>query len=157
MTKMEKYIAGMGVCISGLLVFAVAAFNGSNDKTSKTTAQSAPAFNGTTSLQNQAPDFRQSPALHSAPATSAPVVVAQIDPLPANATYVPDGNLQQLSVMVNLAEATVQAPDKKQWTEAVAVAQKLMEGPCDCAQRVWLKNFIAMGNYALSGSTSQYQ
>ena len=59
--------------------------------------------------------------------------------------------------MVNLAGARDQTPDKNQWTQALPIAQKLMDGPCDCAQKVWLKHFIEMGNYALTDSIDQYR
>jgi hypothetical protein len=156
MTKMEKCVAGLGVCISGLLVFAIGAFNGAGGTAPKTTAQSASAPRPATSLQNQSPGFGQGQA-QSDPKTASRAVPTQIDPLPANATFIPDGNLQQLSMMVNLASAVNQQPDKTRWTEAVTVAQKLLNGPCDCAQRVWLKHFVEMGNYALSDSTDQYR
>lgn len=69
---------------------------------------------------------------------------------------IPDKYLEQLSIVVNLAGAREQAPDKNVWKAVLPAAQKLMDGPCDCAQKVWLKHFIEMGNYALSDSDIQY-
>jgi hypothetical protein len=99
---------------------------------------------------------QQSQPAQSFSQASAAAAVAQINPLPANATYIPDEKLLQLSLMVNLAVAKDQAPDKNLWKEIMPAAQKLMDGPCDCAQKVWLKHFLEMGDFALSNSLDQY-
>lgn len=90
------------------------------------------------------------PAFPAVPAGASPVV------MPAAGAAVPDDALLQLASLVNLAGATTQPPDKTRWAQAVPVASKLMEAPCDCDQRNWLKHFVAMGNDALTDSSADY-
>lgn len=158
MTTIEKCVVGLGACVSALLLWAIIAASGTGqNKPSQTTSQIAPISTVAKSPRDHASSFGESVALRSVPeTTSARPDVEQSNPLPANATSVPDANLLQLGRMVNLASARDQQPDKNQWTRAVSVAEKLLEGPCDCAQRVWLKHFVEMGNYAISDSNGEY-
>ena len=151
LTKMEKTFVGLGVGTTALLAlgFGMVAFHGPyNGDAAKPAAQSAPAANSAGG---------QAPALQTVANTMPPAPnTAWLEPLPANARTIPDHYLEELSAAVNLAGAREQPPDKGVWTEALPVAQKLMDGPCDCAQKVWLKHFIEMGNYALTDATRQY-
>ena len=79
-----------------------------------------------------------------------------VPPLPVGATKVPDGHLLKLSAMVNLTNAEERHIDKDQWSRAVPIARRLVQGPCDCEQRNWLNHFIAMGDSALAGSDADY-
>ena len=154
MTRMEKCFVGLGVCTTTLLAagFGIVAFQRSdNGKSDKTVAQSAPVLNAS---QDQSRNSSQGAVVQSI--AKAPPVVPALAPLPANATFIPDEYLERLSTMVNLAGARDHAPDKTLWAQALPVAQKLMDGPCDCAQKVWLKHFIEMGDFALSDSATQY-
>lgn len=76
---------------------------------------------------------------------------------PANGNGVQDVDLKNLASMVHLDQAKHQGPNKDQWNQALPVAQKLLQGTCDCEQRNWLKQFVTMGNYALSDSSQYYQ
>ena len=96
------------------------------------------------------------PAPTAGPAKPVTTVAATLTPLPANATAVPDDALLQLSNLVDLIHATTQPPDKQRWAQAVPAASKLMEGPCDCDQRNWLKHFVRMGNDALGDSPTEF-
>ena len=49
-----------------------------------------------------------------------------------------------------------EAPNKKAWQEALPIARKLLEYPCDCAQRNWLSHFVKLGDRALNGSEQEY-
>lgn len=159
MTRMEKIFVGLGAGTAGLLAvgFGMVAlhgpYNGDAPKaggdTSKPAAQSAAA----------AANAPARPAREVAPvvyrAEDAPALV-KLHYLPPNAPSIPDNYLEQLSLAVNLADAPVKPPDKTEWKEVLPYAQKLMDGPCDCAQKVWLKHFIEMGNFALTDSDRQY-
>jgi len=68
-----------------------------------------------------------------------------------------DVDLKSLASLVNLAAAKQGSPNKDQWTQAIPIANKLLQGPCDCEQRNWLNQFVTMGNYALAGSPQYYQ
>ena len=52
--------------------------------------------------------------------------------------------------MVDLANAADRPPDKEKWQQALVIADKLQQGPCDCEQRNWLHHFIETGNSALT-------
>ena len=79
-----------------------------------------------------------------------------IPPLPANAANVPDEDLLRLSASVGLANAPDRSIDKERWARVMPVAEKLVQGPCDCEQRNWLNHFIAMGEAARNGADEQY-
>ena len=96
------------------------------------------------------------PVPTSVPADPAATAAITLTALPADATAVPDETLLQLSNLVDLAHATTRPPNKQRWAQAVPVASKLMEGPCDCDQRNWLKHFVKMGNDVFSNSDTDY-
>ena len=96
------------------------------------------------------------PAAVPVAATASVAAADEIPPLPANASSIPDEYLQKLGLMVDPSGAALHNPDKAQWAKAMPVAKKLVEGPCDCAQRVWLKRFIEMGDFAMADSKDQY-
>jgi hypothetical protein len=153
MTKMDKCLAGVGIASLALLVFGLAAVKSpDSSKVLEMPLQTVSA-----PVHQRVSGFVPGPPVQSAQQVSASSpVVAENNPLPANATSIPDDRLLHLSTLVNLAGARDQQPEKNQWTQALPVAQKLLDGPCDCAQRIWLKHFVEMGNYALSDSTGQY-
>ena len=88
--------------------------------------------------------------------TSGGESIPPLPPLPSDATSIPDVYLVHLSAMVDLSQAGVHRPDKSRWQRAIPVAEQLIRGPCDCAQRNWLTRFIEMGNFALSNSETEY-
>ncbi len=67
-----------------------------------------------------------------------------------------DNYLLKLEGMVDVANARYGAPDKESWQQALPVAKVLEEGMCDCAQRNWLNQFIAMGEAGLAGDLTAY-
>ena len=79
-----------------------------------------------------------------------------ISPLPADAVSVPDDDLLRLCALVDLANAANHPPDKEGWKQAIPIAERLQQGPCDCEQRNWLHHFVETGNSALSDSADQY-
>lgn len=99
------------------------------------------------------------PVVAEAAPVAAPVATPEslVPPLPKNAASVPDGDLEKLSLLVDLAESPSQSPNIERWKQVLPIAQNLMNGPCDCTQRIWLTRFVAMGNSALSGSSADYK
>ena len=113
----------------------------------------------TAAIQKQAVPVTGKPTMPAGEPRSSQTSSAQADaiaPLPANATSIPDEDLLRLAGMVDLAGASDHRPDKVRWTQALAAAEKLQAGPCDCEQRNWLNHFVEMGNYALSGADEGY-
>ena len=145
---------GAGVVVSALLVLEIVSLmHPDKSKVVETLAQNAakPAASLNSSTG-------QNPITQTFQAASAPPpVVKTNNSIPSNATSTPDASLLRLSTMVSLAEARDHEPNKTQWAEAVANAQTLLQGPCDCGQRNWLNHFIEMGNYALSNSGEYYK
>ncbi len=72
------------------------------------------------------------------------------------ASTVQNADLKHLAALVNLKRAKQERPDKTQWKQAIPAAQQLLLGTCDCEQRNWLKQFITMGDHALSNSKDYY-
>ena len=67
-----------------------------------------------------------------------------------------DNYLLNLEDMVDVANARYGTPDKERWRHALPVARVLEEGMCDCAQRNWLNQFIALGEAGLSEDLAAY-
>ena len=138
-----------------LLVVAVVAMETSGRRRST----QAPEPQTSAPIQTQAPRVEQpaAPSIAQAtPALAPALTVSPIPPLPVNATSVPDEYFLKLAAMVDLAGAKDHRPDKKHWEQALAIAQNLSGGPCDCEQRNWLNHFMEMGNYALSDADQDY-
>lgn len=95
----------------------------------------------------------------TAPKTAAALPSAAVElppPLPVGAAAVPDEYLLKLSGVVGIDEVWNQEPDRARWAAAIPVAEKLLQGPCDCEQRNWLKHFVEMGDSAVSGDDTNY-
>ena len=108
---------------------------------------------------NQSPEISGAADFQAA-AGPRKIETAVVEPIPSlapDSTSIPDEYLLRLSAMVDLPEATKHPPDKNRWRLAIMAAGKLLEGPCDCAQRNWLVRFVEMGNAALSDSGGQYR
>jgi len=84
--------------------------------------------------------------------TPSPLIVQ-----PANPTPVADSDLVQLAEAVNLGGTNPNGVSKEVWAREVPVAERLLQGICDCDQRNWLKHFVETGNEALSGSEDYFQ
>ena len=144
-------------------VAAIAANSGRSSPFHQTVAASSTTANQTsapvsTPVQVVAPAEvnRNSPKPTATPASPTATATVTLTALPADATSVPDDALSQLSNLVDLKHAATQPPDKQRWAQAIPAASKLMEGPCDCDQRNWLKHFVKMGNAAFSDSHTDY-
>jgi hypothetical protein len=81
----------------------------------------------------------------------APTPIPLQNPSPASAMAVQDSDIAQLAAAVNLGSASA-GVSKDVWARETPVAQKLLNGLCDCDQRNWLNHFVETGNEALSGS-----
>jgi hypothetical protein len=60
-------------------------------------------------------------------------------------------DLDHLAAAVHLRETGMGA-SKQVWAAELPVAQSLLQRPCDCDQRNWLKHYVKTANDALSGS-----
>ena len=149
MSGTGKYLILTGLGGAALAVFATAIVLQHRDPASQ------PATKIEASAPSSSGDQKPLPNLEEASAELA--AVESIPPLPADATFVPDEDLLKLSTMVDLAGAATHRPNKDRWRQALAVSQKLMEGPCDCEQRNWLSRFGEMGNFALTNSETEYR
>ena len=144
MNRTTKHLAGLGLG-GGLLVVAVAKLGTGHPPVAPPSATAAVPVSA----------LKPSPAL--AAATATPELSVNIPPLPANATNVPDEDLLKLSASVDLANALDRSIDKERWARVMPVAEKLVQGPCDCEQRNWLNHFIAMGEAARNGADEEYR
>jgi hypothetical protein len=141
-TKTEKSLIAAGLVASALLLLAIAAVNIPG---ARKNSEPAPA-----------PEQKVAQKEVLLPNQTAPAQQVAIAPIPPGATSIPDQDLILLSEMVGLPAARDTAPDKTQWRKAIAIADKLLQGPCDCGQRNWLTHFVETGNYALSDAKDQF-
>ncbi|HWB61793.1 MAG TPA: hypothetical protein VG733_20085 [Chthoniobacteraceae bacterium] len=140
---------GAGTAALLAVGFGVVALHGPyNGDNSKPAPQSAAAGSNAPAGQNPGQNASVQPVANT--------FAVKLTPLPANAATIPDQYLEQLAMFVDLAGARSQAPNKAVWNEALPAAQKLIAGPCDCEQKIWLTHFIEMGNLALTDSTREY-
>ncbi len=153
-----KYLIGATIAIVailfiGLLGYAIPQRNAQKQVAPQAIAPSLeipPRPQSGTELKKIAP-------AESANQTELISVAETIPPLPPNATAVPDRDLLALAQAVDLPNATSHRPDKERWKQALLVAERLEQGPCDCEQRNWLTHFIEMGHFALVGPEADYR
>ena len=67
-----------------------------------------------------------------------------------------DNYLLNLEGMTDVANARYGTPDAAAWARALPIARVLEQGMCDCAQRNWLNQFIALGESGLAGDRAKY-
>ena len=70
---------------------------------------------------------------------------------------VQDSDIAQLAAAVKLGTTNTGAVGKEVWARETPVAERLLNGLCDCDQRNWLKHFVQTGNEAINGSENYYQ
>lgn len=150
MSKAGKHVLGVGAAGFVLVAGAIMVGRFRNDGPVK----AAPPSPGQAQAVHDMPGPGHITTRGTVP--KAPLAEISIFPLPANAAFVPDENLLQLSALVDLPNAANRNIDKSPWPQAVAVAEVLAQGPCDCEQRNWLNHFIEMGNDAISGADDAY-
>jgi hypothetical protein len=86
----------------------------------------------------------------------APATQTAVSP-PAAPVSVQNSDIDSLAAAVKLGEPNAGGVGKEVWARETPVAEKLLQGLCDCDQRNWLKHFVKAGNEALSGSENYYQ
>ncbi len=175
----DKFPLGIGIAASTVLVLAIGAVALSNPpsapSTTLTTAGSS--LTSTAASQEQAsgdanssanghspskaPNFQ--PLTQSAslgfPSSSSAVnqpSASTPSPLQPGEGAVPDSALQKLAAGVHLNASNANGMNKDLWAQQVPLAQKLVQGMCDCEQRNWLNQFIATGNFALADDAANY-
>ncbi len=67
-----------------------------------------------------------------------------------------DNYLLNLEGMTDMANARYGAPNPAAWARALPIAKVLEQGMCDCHQRNWLNQFIALGEAGLTGDLATY-
>ncbi len=156
MSSTGKFFIVTAIACAVLLIGGIALLRSprpaESPKTAAETSAQIPAASA------QAAIVRQSAV---APAQVAPaettLAAESLPPLSPKAASVPDKYLLNLSARVDLPHAGLRPPDKARWSRSIRVAEQLLQGPCDCAQRNWLNHFVAAGNLALTGSVADYQ
>jgi len=157
-----KFLIGVGVAFFGVLALGIAAVVGvttmSESSTASTSqaqvAASAPVAAAPAPIP-AAPSAPQQPA--AATSTPASATPAAQSPVIGSAVTVQDSDIAQLASAVKLGTPTAGSISKEVWARETPVAEKLLNGLCDCDQRNWLKHFVQTGNEAISGSENYYQ
>jgi hypothetical protein len=73
-------------------------------------------------------------------------------------TLIEEKDLNALADAVDLEKDIVQGDFRKdKWARALPVAERMVNGPSDCAQRNWLTRFIEAGKAAMDGSPDYYE
>lgn len=75
----------------------------------------------------------------------------------ATGLAVQDSDIAQLAAAVKLGTTNTASVGKDVWARETPVAERLLNGLCDCDQRNWLKHFVQTGNEAINGSENYYQ
>jgi len=66
-------------------------------------------------------------------------------------------DIEQLADAVKLGQPAGGDVSKAVWAQETPIAQKMLQGECDCDQRNWLNHFVKTGNYAMTGSEDYFQ
>lgn len=154
----NKFLVGVGAAFFAVFALGIAAVVGISNLT---TTQTSPLAR--TKPAEVAPPASPSPT--SAVQTldqPAPVIALTSSVVSSQVSHgslpiVHDSDLAQLASEVKLGQANTGDVGKDVWARETPVAQKLLQGLCDCDQRNWLKHFVQTGNQALTGSEEYYQ
>jgi hypothetical protein len=147
----------MAAALFGILALGVAA------------VVSVSAMNDSVSVASKPAVVADVAASHDSAAEATPSVVAPKAGTPAlrpnpsleNSTFgaayaVQDSDINQLAEAVKLGESAAGDVGKEVWVRETPIAEKLLQGLCDCDQRNWLKHFIETGHEAIDGSEQYY-
>ncbi len=148
--------------LAAVLVVSVLAFGvveGTGLLVPPTSAESPPRPDVPDSATAVTPPRTTPATVSTVPAGNATVTMANSAPATQGSPDFPihDSDLKTLGAMVDLGNAAKETPNKEHWTRAIAVAQTLLNGPCDCEQRNWLTHFVDTGNAALADSPDYYK
>jgi hypothetical protein len=77
-------------------------------------------------------------------------------PVASAGTVVGMDDINRLASAVHLGDASA-GVSKDVWATQLPVAQRLLDGMCDCDQRNWLNHFVQAGQEAVAGSQHYYQ
>jgi hypothetical protein len=155
----NRFILGISLAFFAVLIAGFVAAVGITNMPAPTpatpqTVATAPApAPEPVAVEPAAPDA----SLKLSPPAILPVVpTIQAVPLQPTGILVNNSDLDQLAAAVNLDRAGAGGVSKEVWIRETPVAEKLLQGLCDCDQRNWLKHFVKTGDYAIAGSEDYY-
>lgn len=154
-----RFLIGICVAFFGVLALGVAAVVGvtAMSESPGASGKVAAAPTVTTALE---PALAVSAAPQTVvAATPAPPSVIPTAPTapPSTGVVVQNSDIDQLANAVKLGTSNSGTVSKEVWARETPVAEKLLNGMCDCDQRNWLKHFVQTGNEAINGSENYYQ
>ncbi len=91
-----------------------------------------------------------------APAPDSSNAASQSAP-PSTGVVVQKSDIDQLAAAVKLGTTNTPAVGKEVWARETPVAEKLLNGLCDCDQRNWLIHFVQTGKEAVNGSENYHK
>jgi hypothetical protein len=151
----NKFLIGIGAAFLAVFIFGFAAVVGVNT-TSNSSQQAMAKPTQTPAPVASTPSFAaQAPVPDASPAPKTEVTFSTLSP--AAALPVQDSDLQKLAAAVKLGQTNTGDVGKDVWAQETPVAEKLLQGLCDCDQRNWLTHFVKTGHDAISGSQDYYQ
>jgi len=156
----NKFLIAVGTAFFFVFVMGIAAVVSVNLMNEQTTVASQQA----TTQPAEAP-LPVSPALApqsggqptSMVSTSVKAAVSPQNSYPPVPVPVLDSDLVKLAAAVKLGAANTGDVSKEVWARETPIAEKLLQGLCDCDQRNWLNHFVKTGHEAISGSENYYQ
>lgn len=154
-----KFLIGIGAAFFGVLALGVAAVVG------VTAMSESPASPGQVVLTPPvAATLDPNPTVPSLPQPRLAATPHLISATPAmqnagqaTGLAVQDSDIAQLAAAVKLGTTNTASVGKDVWARETPVAERLLNGLCDCDQRNWLKHFVQTGNEAINGSENYYQ
>lgn len=157
MNASEKYVLtlGMVVVVIGAVCFGMAVV--SNDR-KEPVAKPEPVKivqpKTASTVQTHHSLFADRPIAAPVKRVERETPVAAPAPTPAGVT---PKDLEKLAIVVDLSEDVGSNFKKEQWEKAIPMAEQMLERTVDCGQRNWLNQFVATGNYAVSGSAEYFR
>jgi hypothetical protein len=155
----HRFLIGIGVAFFAVLAFGVAAVVGVTAM-SESAGTSSQTITSASVVTTADPTPAAAPALQ--PRVAADPTPRAASPALPNAAHdtgvtVQDSDIAQLADAVKLGRTNSGAVSKEVWVRETPIAQRLLNGLCDCDQRNWLKHFVQTGNEAINGSENYYQ
>jgi hypothetical protein len=154
----HRFFIGIGVAFFAILALGVAAVVGVSAMSDSANIASKPATIAPISAapESVAETTPEPEQLRATPPSLRPNSPMQSSVIATGYT-VQDSDIGQLAAAVKLGGPAMGVVGKEVWARETPVAEKLLEGLCDCDQRNWLNHFVETGHEAISGSGNYYQ
>jgi hypothetical protein len=156
----NKFLYGMAAAFFAVFALGIGAVIGIAHVSDQTTISDVSSSSAPDTLHVATPAFAPFASTLEVRNEPAPVLTRTTAPAATAGapTGIPvtDADINQLAAAVKLGAQGTGDVGKNVWARETPVAEKLLNGMCDCDQRNWLNHFVETGKEAVSGSENYF-